>query len=103
MKAGRWENRKRRSDWQPDGYAVLQFAQPRLPAEHRAAGLRGRSRTDFVRAAEDVLMENRLIRMSAEGFAEFMAALSAPATSVPEMVELEKRSAPWEPDYVAKS
>lgn len=74
----------------------------------RAAGLRGRSRTDFVRdaavrAAEDVLMENRLIRMSPEGFVEFMAALSAPATSVPEMVELAKRSAPWEPDYVAKS
>jgi len=39
----------------------------------RAASLRGRSRTDFVRdavvrAAEDVLMENRLIRMSPEGF-----------------------------------
>lgn len=74
----------------------------------RAAGLRGRSRTDFVRdaavrAAEDVLMENRLIRMSPEGFAEFMAALSAPASPVPEMVELAKRPAPWEPDYIAKS
>jgi uncharacterized protein (DUF1778 family) len=74
----------------------------------RAAGLRGRSRTDFVReaavrAAEDVLMENRLIRMSPEGFAAFMAALSAPAAPVPEMVELTKRPAPWEPGYVAKS
>jgi uncharacterized protein (DUF1778 family) len=73
----------------------------------RAAGLRGRSRTDFVReaavrAAEDVLMENRLIRMSPEGFADFMAALSGPATEVPEMVELAKRPAPWEPGYVAK-
>ena len=73
----------------------------------RAAGLRGRSRTDFVReaavrAAEDVLMENRLIRMSPEGFADFMAALSGPATAVPEMVELAKRPAPWEPGYVAK-
>ncbi len=74
----------------------------------RAAGLRGRSRTDFVReaavrAAEDVLMENRLIRMSAEGFAEFMAVLSAPAAAIPEVVELAKRPAPWEPAYVAKS
>lgn len=74
----------------------------------RAVGLRGRSRTDFVReaavrAAEDVLMENRLIRMSPEGFAEFIAVLSGPATPVPEMVELVKRSAPWEPDYTAKS
>jgi uncharacterized protein (DUF1778 family) len=74
----------------------------------RAAGLRGRSRTDFVReaavrAAEDVLMENRLIRMSAEGFADFMAILSGPAASVPEMVELAKRPAPWESGYVTKA
>ncbi len=74
----------------------------------RAAGLRGRSRTDFVReaavrAAEDILMENRLIRMSAEGFNEFMAILSAPAAVVPEMAELAKRPAPWEPGYIAKS
>jgi uncharacterized protein (DUF1778 family) len=73
----------------------------------RAAGLRGRSRTDFVRdaavrAAEDVLMENRLIRMTPEGFADFMAALSAPVGPVPEMVELMRRPAPWEPGGVAK-
>lgn len=70
----------------------------------RAARLRGRSRTDFVReaavrAAEDVLMQNRLIRMSADGFAEFMAVLSAPAAPVAEMVELVKRPSPWEPGY----
>jgi uncharacterized protein (DUF1778 family) len=74
----------------------------------RAAGLRGRSRTDFVReaavrAAEEVLMENQLIRMSPEGFADFMAVLSGPVNPVSEMVELAKRPAPWEPDYVAKS
>ena len=74
----------------------------------RAAGLRNRSRTDFVReaavrAAEDVLMDNRLIRMSAEGFAEFLAILSGPAAPVPEMVDLAKRPAPWEPGYVTKA
>ena len=74
----------------------------------RAAGLRGRSRTDFVRdaavrAAEDVLMENRLIRMSHEGFADFMAILSGPVTSVPEMVDLAKRPAPWDPGYATES
>lgn len=73
----------------------------------RAASLRGRSRTDFVRdaavrAAEDVLMENRLIRMSPEGFAEFMYVLAAPAAPVPEMVELAKRPAPWESGYEPK-
>jgi len=73
----------------------------------RAANLRGRSRTDFVRdaavrAAEEVVMEQGLIRMSAEGFADFMDVLSRPGASVPEMVELAKRPAPWESGYVAK-
>jgi uncharacterized protein (DUF1778 family) len=74
----------------------------------RAAGLRGRSRTDFVReaavrAAEEVVMENRLIRMSPEGFDAFLAVLSAPAVAVPEMAELIRRTAPWEASYTAKS
>ena len=69
----------------------------------RAASLRGRSRTDFVReaavrAAEDVLMETAPVRMSASGFKAFMNALSKPAASVPEMVELVSRKAPWESD-----
>lgn len=73
----------------------------------RAAALRGRSRTDFVRdaavrAAEDVVMEAGLIRMSPEGFADFMEALSGPAAPVPEIVELAKRPAPWEAGYDAK-
>ena len=67
----------------------------------RAATLRGRSRTEFVRdaavrAAEDVLMETTPIRMSPAGFKTFMAALSGPATAVAEMVELVRRAAPWE-------
>jgi uncharacterized protein (DUF1778 family) len=69
----------------------------------RAASLRGRSRTDFVReaavrAAEDVLLENTLVRMSDRGFAAFMAAVTAPARPVPEMVEMFRRRAPWETD-----
>lgn len=68
----------------------------------RAASLRGRSRTDFVReaavrAAEDVLMEAMPVRMSAEGFDAFMQALSAPAQAVPDMVQVLRRPAPWEP------
>jgi uncharacterized protein (DUF1778 family) len=67
----------------------------------RAATLRGRSRTDFVRdaavrAAEDVLMETMPIRMTPAGFKAFMAALSGPAAPVPELVELFRRTAPWE-------
>lgn len=69
----------------------------------RAAGMRGRSRTDFVReaavrAAEEVLMESGLIRMSSAGFNAFLKALAEPATPVPEMVEVLERPAPWEAD-----
>lgn len=67
----------------------------------RAARLRGRSRTDFVRdaavqSAEEVLMENTLLRMSPAAFNAFAAAISAPARAVPEMVQVLKRRAPWD-------
>jgi uncharacterized protein (DUF1778 family) len=67
----------------------------------RAARKRGRSRTDFVReaavrAAEEVVLENTIIRMSPEGFKQFMDIISAPPTPVPEMVKILKRKAPWE-------
>src|ERR1700689_5931701 len=55
----------------------------------RAAALRGRSRTDFVRdaavrAAEEVLMETAPIRMRATGFKAFMAELYRPAVAAPQ-------------------
>ncbi len=67
----------------------------------RAAQLRGRSRTEFmrdaaVRAAEDIVMENILIRMNADGFDALVAALDAPARPVAAMVEILQRPAPWE-------
>lgn len=69
----------------------------------RAAGLRGRSRTDFVRdaavrAAEEIILESTLVRMSADGFAHFMVTLSEPATEVPELVDLLRRPTPWDRD-----
>jgi uncharacterized protein (DUF1778 family) len=69
----------------------------------RAALLRGRSRTDFVReaavrAAESALLEQRLVRMTQEGFAEFLDVLAQPAEAVPQLVKVLRRSAPWEPD-----
>ena len=78
----------------------------RLPATDieiidRAADLRGRSRTDFVReaavrAAEKIVMENALIRMSPKGFSAFMSAIGAPAVAVPELIDVLKRKSPWE-------
>jgi uncharacterized protein (DUF1778 family) len=66
----------------------------------RAASLHGRSRSDFMRAAtvqaaEHVLIENTLVRMSEDGFAALMAAVTIPALPVSEMVELFGRKAPW--------
>ncbi len=66
----------------------------------RAASLRGRTRADFMReatvqAAEHVLIENTLVRMSEDSFETFMAAVAAPALPVAEMVEMFSRKAPW--------
>ena len=78
----------------------------RLPAADiavidRAADLRGRSRTEFVReaavrAAEEVILDQTMIRMSPKGFAAFVRAVSKPAAPVPEMVAVLRRKAPWE-------
>jgi uncharacterized protein (DUF1778 family) len=48
-----------------------------------------------VRAAEEVVMERTLVRMSPQGFGAFMAAIKTPAAVVPELVELFKRTVPW--------
>lgn len=66
----------------------------------RAASLHGHSRNDFMReatmqAAEHVLIENTLMRMSEDGFVAFLAAVMAPALPVPEMVAIFGRKAPW--------
>jgi len=73
----------------------------------RAASLRGRTRTDFVReaavrAAEEVIMDQGLIHMSPEGFADFMGILSLPAAPVPAMVELARRPNLCEAGYEPK-
>ena len=68
----------------------------------RAASLRGRSRTDFIRdaavhAAEAVLLERALVRMTPAGFRGFLQSLSRPARPVAQLVEVLKRPAPWGP------
>jgi uncharacterized protein (DUF1778 family) len=78
----------------------------RLPAGDlavidRAARLRGRSRTAFmretaVRAAEEILLESGFVRMSAAGFTAFAAAIAVPAGAVPAMGGVLKRTAPWD-------
>ena len=79
----------------------MRLAEADVAIIDRAAGLRGRSRTDFirdaaVRAAEETIMEDTPIRMSRAGFETFMQTLAAPASAVPELVEVLGRKAPWE-------
>ena len=67
----------------------------------RAAAMRGRSRTDFVReaavrAAEDVVLEQALVKMSPAGFKAFAEALDEPPTIIPDIVRIMQRKAPWE-------
>ena len=67
----------------------------------RAAHVRGRSRTEFVRdaavrAAEDALMEQTIVRMSPEGFSAFTRAIAGPGRAVTALVKVMKRKAPWE-------
>ncbi len=69
----------------------------------RAAELRGRSRTDFVReaavrAAEEVLLEQSPVRMAPEDFEAFKIAIAAAPAPVPEMVERLRRSASRQPN-----
>jgi uncharacterized protein (DUF1778 family) len=78
----------------------------RLPARDvdlidRAATIRGRSRTDFVReaavsAAEDIVMDQTSVRMSAEGFQAFVKAVAGKGSSVAALVKVLRRKAPWE-------
>lgn len=79
----------------------LRLAEADIAVIDRAASLRGRSRTQFMRdaavhAAEEVLLETMPIRMSQGGFDVFLAALTGPGTAVPEMVDVLQRPAPWE-------
>ena len=90
-----------RAGQRKDRPLAMRFPDADLAIIDRAASQRGRSRTEFVRdaavrAAEEVLMENVVIRLSPAGFGAFVSALEAPPAPVPELVELLKRPAPWE-------
>jgi uncharacterized protein (DUF1778 family) len=79
----------------------IRLPRPDIAIIDRAATLRGCSRAEFVReaavrAAEDVLMEAASIQVSSAGFKSFTEVLSQSARPVPEIVELVRRTAPWE-------
>jgi uncharacterized protein (DUF1778 family) len=103
LDSSREEKAMSRAVQRKDHPLSLRLPESDLAIIDRAAELRGRSRTEFmrdaaVRAAEDAIMENRVIRLDAESFAAFVAELDRPGAPVPEMVELFKRRAPWDRD-----
>lgn len=67
----------------------------------RAAQVRGKNRTDFIleaaqQAAEEALLEQALIRVSHEAYAEFVARLERPAAPNARLQKTMQTPAPWE-------
>lgn len=67
----------------------------------RAAGARGKTRTDFIldaarRAAEEALLESTIISVSPEAYADFLARLDAPAQPNERLRRTMQTKAPWD-------
>ena len=67
----------------------------------RAAKVRGKNRTDFIldaaqNAAEEALLDQALIRVSPEAYAEFVARLDRPAAPNAGLQKTLQRPAPWD-------
>lgn len=75
----------------------MRFPEGDVEIIDRAAQMRGRSRTDFVReaavrAAEEVILEQSIIRMSPEDFASFKAVIEAPGVVRPKLLERVRKT-----------
>lgn len=67
----------------------------------RAAKLRGKNRTDFIldaarHAAEEALLDQALIQVSPEAYAEFVARLDRPAAPNARLQKTLQTPPPWE-------
>ncbi len=67
----------------------------------KAASALGKNRSDFMleaacRAAENVLLDQRLFQLDAKTYRAFAKALNAPVKDNPELRRLLTASAPWE-------
>ena len=67
----------------------------------QAAELLGKTRSDFMlesacREAEDVLLDQRILKLDAETFKKFQAMLDAPPSENPKLRKLMATQAPWE-------
>ena len=67
----------------------------------RAAKTRGKNRTDFILdaarlAAEEALMDQVIITVSPQAYAQFLARLDMPAQPNERLVKTMQAAAPWE-------
>lgn len=67
----------------------------------RAAKVRGKNRTDFIldaaqQAAHDALLDQALIRVSAQAYAEFVARMDRPAAPNIRLQKTLQTPAPWD-------
>jgi uncharacterized protein (DUF1778 family) len=92
----------------PDGAGQTRDVNINIRAKRRqrdlidqAADLLGKTRSDFMletacRAAEDVLLDQRVFSLDAESFAKFQALLDTPPGDNPRLRALMGATAPWE-------
>lgn len=67
----------------------------------RAANIQGRSWNDFMveaarRAAEEVILDQRIIVVRQEGYDQFLADLERPTEVNEELVRLMRTKSPWD-------
>lgn len=68
----------------------------------RAARVRGKNRTDFIldaarQAAEETLLDQTLIQVNPETYAEFVALLDRPVAPNTRLKQMLQTPAPWDP------
>ncbi|MBZ9850959.1 DUF1778 domain-containing protein [Mesorhizobium sp. CA14] len=89
----------------PDEASKRSTLNIRIKTEERglideAARVLGKTRTDFIldaarRMAEDTLLDQTLIKVSPEAYAEFLALLDAPAKPNERLTKLMNAPLPW--------
>lgn len=67
----------------------------------KAANIQGRSRTDFMieaarRAAEEAILDQRVIMVSRESYDHFLAILDRPPEVSEKLIKLMRTKAPWD-------
>lgn len=85
-----------------DRSTVINFRAPKQQRDllDRAARITGKTRTEFIleascRAAEDVLLDQRLFALDDQRYQAFVEVLDAPPDANPQLQTLMKKPAPW--------